>query len=290
MRAGALEAALSPMVGGSLLWLTHDGVNLLRHAPAGSNDPLDMASFPLLPYANRIANGRFAFDGREHSLPLNFGDHPHSIHGTGWQAPWTVRARAGDAVHIVQTHAADAHWPWAYHAQQHIQIRPDSVHIALSLTNESAQAMPAGLGLHPYFQADADTWLQFTASRLWLATPDMLPDRETPADAMGDWSRGAPVIGDSLIDNAYGGWNGRATIRRGDGLRLDLSASGANWLHVYRPPGSLDFCLEPVSHMPNAINRGEGMQVLAPGATSHLSMTILIDKCDEALPKGDRIA
>ncbi len=108
LRAGALEAALSPAAGGSLLWLRHGGEDVLRPAPDNCHDPLGMANFPLIPYANRIANGRFGFDGRDYQLPRNFGDHPHSIHGTGWQAAWTVGDQGANAVRLVQDHARAA--------------------------------------------------------------------------------------------------------------------------------------------------------------------------------------
>lgn len=289
MRAGALEAALSPAVGGSLLRLALDGVDLLRRAPEGAGDPLAMASFPLVPYANRIADGRFAFDGQDYQLPRNFGDHPHSIHGFGWQATWTEKATAPASARLVHEHGGDAGWPWPYRAEQQVALTPSQLSMSLSMTNVGDGPMPAGLGFHPYFLADGATTLRFDARSLWLSTTDMLPARQVPADALGDWSRPAPVHGNSLIDNVYGGWTGIATVERGDGVRLTLSATGADWLHVYRPPDSADFCLEPVSHMPDAINRG-GMATLAPGDTAHLAMTIAIDKIDQTLPKWDGIA
>ncbi|MDV5822703.1 aldose 1-epimerase [Sphingobium naphthae] len=289
MRAGALEAALSPAIGGSMTALMLDGVDLLRRAPDGADDPLAMASFPLVPYANRIAQGRFAFDGADHQLPRNFGDHPHSIHGFGWQASWTAKATGADHVLLVHDHPGNTGWPWPYHAEQQVMLRPAQLSVSLSLLNVGDRPMPAGLGFHPYFVADAGTRLCFAAGSLWLSTPDMLPQREAPADTLGDWSRPAPVQGTSLIDNVYGGWHGSAIVERSDGLRLTLTATGADWLHVYRPPGSDHFCLEPVSHMPDAINRG-GMAVLQPGETARLAMTIAIDKSDQALPKSGGIA
>lgn len=289
MRAGGLEAALSPAVGGSLLCLALDGVDLLRRAPDGATDPLAMASFPLVPYANRIADGRFSFAEQSYQLPLNFGDHPHSIHGFGWQTAWTANETGETAATLVHGHGGDAEWPWPYRAQQQVAVTPSQLSMSLSITNVGDAAMPAGLGFHPYFLADAATTIQFDADGLWLYTPDMLPDRKAPADALGDWSRAAIVRGDRLVDNAYTGWTGTATIRRGDGLRLTLTATGAEFLHVYRPPSSGDFCLEPVNHMPDAINRG-GMATLAPGDTAHLTMTIDIDKIDQTLPKSAGIA
>jgi aldose 1-epimerase len=289
LRAGGLEAALSPAIGGSLLSLSLDGVELLRRAPDGADDPLVMASFPLVPYANRIARGRFAFEGTDYQLPLNFGDHPHSIHGFGWQTIWTASETVDAFTHLIHNHGGDAGWPWAYRAEQQIAVTPSQLSMSLSITNVGNGEMPAGLGFHPYFLADAATRLQFGARSLWLSTPDMLPDREAPADTLGDWSRPATIFGDSLVDNAYTQWDGVAIMQRGDGLRLTMTATGADWLHVYRPPGEEFFCVEPVSHMPDAINRG-GMPTLASGETATLSMTIDIDKIDQALPKSAGIA
>lgn len=289
MRAGGLEAALSPAVGGSLLGLALDGVDLLRRAPDGADDPLAMASFPLVPYANRIADGRFAFEGADYQLPLNFGDHPHSIHGFGWQTGWTASETGATSAHLIHEHRGEAHWPSAYQAEQHATLTPSQLSMSLFATNIGDVAMPIGLGFHPYFLADEATTLTFGARGLWLSTPDMLPDVQAPADALGDWSQPAIVRGSTLVDNAYTGWDGTAIVQRGDGLRLIITATGADWLHVYRPPDSVDFCLEPVSHMPDAVNRG-GMPVLAPGETASLSMTIAIDKIHPALPKSAAIA
>lgn len=288
LRAGAVEVALAPAAGGSLAALRFAGEALLRSVPDGSADPLDMASFPLVPYANRIAQGRFRFDGQDIQLPLNFGDHPHSIHGLGWTSRWAVEEATQDTALLVHEHDGTI-WPWAYRAEQRVAVTGDAVEISLSVRNLSDRPMPVGLGFHPYFCADDDTRLQFTAERLWLVTPDLLPEREVPANALGDWSAGDLVPGNSLIDNAYRGWSGSATVTRGSGTQLTVTAQGASWLHLYRPPQERFFCLEPVSHMPDAVNHG-GMETLAPRGEKSLSMRIAIAKSDEPLSDRDKIA
>ena len=285
-----MEAVLAPAVGGSLAALRFADADILRPASADSADPLQMASFPLVPYANRIAHGRFRVAGRDVRLPLNFGDHPHSIHGIGWASAWHVEAVTQDSAHLTHHHDGSGGWPWAYEAQQHFTLSEDAIEMRLVLRNISDEAMPAGLGFHPYFQADEATSLQFHANRLWLAAADMLPLREVAADALGDWSAGAPVRGDSLIDNVYGGWNGSATVQQAEGTRIMVSAEGASWIHLYRPPLSRDFCLEPVTHMPDAVNRPGGMESLEPGAEKALSLHIAFAPADEALPQRDKIA
>ena len=51
---------------------------------------LDAASFPLVPYVNRIRDGRFTFRGREVRLAPNMAGDPSPLHGQGWLSPWTV--------------------------------------------------------------------------------------------------------------------------------------------------------------------------------------------------------
>lgn len=263
---------LLPALGGAIGALRHEGRDVLRPAAEGTRDPLDTGCFPLVPYANRIAHGQFVFDGQTHQLPLNFGEHPHSLHGFGWQAEWTVVEARGDYVTLSHAHDGGRGWPWAYRAEQRFVLAPREMRIELSITNSGNAPMPAGFGLHPYFPCDAETYLTFSAERLWLADETMLPTEAVASAQFGDWSATAPVAGATLIDNAYECWDGAAGIVQrwgGFAMRVD----GADVLHLYRPPGADFFCAEPVGHLPDAINRG-GMDVLAPGETRTLAMTL----------------
>jgi aldose 1-epimerase len=148
------------------------------------------------------------------------------------------------------------------------------------LENLASTPMPLGLGFHPYFPADIATRLRFMAGSVWIPTEDLLPDRLAKADALGDWSKGASIAGERLIDHCYAQWHGPAMIERGDGPPVVMTAPAAHWLHLYRPPGEGFFCIEPVTHMPDAINRPDGMAKLPPQATQALEMTIAVPLMD----------
>lgn len=263
---------LRPALGGAIGTLRHDGNDVLRPTPPEARDPLDTGCFPLVPYANRIAHGRFEFGGQAHQLPLNFGDHPHSLHGLGWQAEWTVTETGADHATLAHAHGGGAGWPWTYRAEQRFVLAPSEMRVELSITNTGDSPMPAGIGLHPYFPCDAETYLTFSSERVWLADDMMLPTEPAAPTHFGDWSVSAPVAGVTLIDNAYEGWDGAAGVGQGWG-GFQMRGEGASALHLYRPPGMDFFCAEPVSHLPDAINRG-GMDALAPGETRMLAMTL----------------
>jgi aldose 1-epimerase len=274
LAAHGWEVELLPAIGGAIGALRHQGHDILRPAAPGTSDPLKTACFPLVPYANRIADGRFDFDGRSVQLPRNFGDHPHSLHGVGWQSAWTVEWVDTATMTLHHTHGGDARWPWSYRAEQRVALAPDRATIALRVTNLADQAAPVGLGLHPYFLRDAATRLTARSERLWLAGPTMLPTESAPADRLGDWGQGAGVDGETLIDTVYEGWDGVALIEQAWG-RVRIDARGVSAFHLYRPPGADFFCFEPVSHLPDAINRG-GMPVAAPGETVVLEMALTV--------------
>ena len=274
LTAGESSLVLMPEQGGTLLGWTRSATRLLRHAAPEAvvlGDAREAAAFPLVPYSNRIANGRFTFAGIPHQLALNFGLHPNSIHGVGWQRPWQVTRTAADAATLALPHAPDQGWPFAFTAEQHIHLTPDSLEVGFALTNRHAGPAPAGLGLHPFFPR-AGASLRFNAGTVWRNGPTMLPTGETAIPP--DWDHHTPrAVGSVVLDNCFAGWDGIATLAWPD-RTLTLAASNIfRHLVVFTPPGADFFCVEPVSHRNDAINHG-GMAVLAPGETLRGSITM----------------
>ena len=280
LAAGGLRAELWPGVGGSLgaFWAAAGGgrLDFVRPATAESvarEGPLAMGSFPLVPYSGRIREGRFAFAGRAVVLPLNFPPSRHAIHGHGWQAPWTVAAAGRDSAVLEYRHPADA-WPFAYRARQIVTLAPDRLTMRIELTNEGATAMPAGIGHHPYFPRTPAARDTAAIAGMWLADDEVMPTRlvDPPADRrLGD----GIAVDRVALDNVFTGWSGRAEIawpERRAGLAI-TAGPPLGFLVVYTPPGRDFFCVEPVSHCPDAVNaapRGVpdvGLVALAPGAT-----------------------
>ena len=271
------ELGLLPALGGAIGSLRYRGEDVLRPTPDGAADPLDSACFPLVPYANRIAGGRFAFGGRTIRLPLNFGDHPNSLHGLGWQRAWAVAETRPDRVRLEHRHGGDG-WPWRYCAEQLFELGEDGLRVTLTLTNKSSEAMPAGIGLHPYFAIRPGTLLRLNAARVWLTDALQIPSEPVAADHFGDWAAGAPISDAGFIDHSYEQWDGLATLDRGDCV-VRLSAKGARDLHLFHPAGESFCCLEPVSHLPDAFNRpGAVFDLLSPGGSIALTMRIGVER------------
>ncbi|MBP6252154.1 MAG: aldose 1-epimerase [Rubrivivax sp.] len=259
---GALRLALRPDLGGSIAGLWFDGLPVLRSSEPEALERARLAGcYPLLPYSNRLGYRRFRWHGKEYTTQPNFDDSPHSVHGIGWQRAWTLEsAREHDAVmHLV--HAGDADWPFPFEARQVISLTDGGVNLGLAVTNTGTQPAPFGLGWHPYFPKRSRSRLHITLTERWDSDATGLPTRRVPQ---------AGIDGDLAhldFDHCFEGWSGAARVRD-EKLVLRLSSS-LSYLVVFTPPLKDYYCVEPVSHVSNAIHMAEpakaGLRSLMPG-------------------------
>ncbi|WP_297443138.1 aldose 1-epimerase [Acidocella sp.] len=266
---GPLRLRLAPETGGAIHGWWHEGRALLRETPPDGADVRDHASFPLIPFSNRIARGQFRFGGEAFTLPRDPRDPRHALHGNALYARWQV-ARAGPASALLSlTYRPDLpqtpFFPFAYTAWQRYTLSPTGLSIGLCLRNDDKRPFPAGLGHHLYFPRTLSTRLRFWAAGHWETGTDGLPSRRSTT-WRDEFAQGAALAG-ARFDNGFYGWARQVEITEaaaGYGLRLRASAALAHAV-LYVPETHAYFAFEPVSHGIDAINR-EGMRVLAPGA------------------------
>lgn len=280
LQAGELSLVLAPEIGGTIVGWNFGAIPLLRRpAPEAimRHDAGGLACFPLVPFSNRIAQGKFRWAGRDYALDRNFGDRPHAIHGIGWQSTWSVATASATSAVLTLTHAATgaqaARWPFAFEAEQRFTLTAERLRVALSITNHHSGPAPVGLGLHPYFPRAHDATLQFAAREVWTNLAEPLPAQRIPVPPEWDHARGL-LVGSAALDNCFTGWDGTARIAWVSGGPALIVEAGELFRHliIYTPPGHDFFCVEPVSHMTDAINRidheiNAGLRTLAPGET-----------------------
>lgn len=268
--SGSSTATIAPGLGGCIASWHVDGQPMLRAAPAGADDARAMASFPLVPFSNRIGDARFGWDGEVHELEANWDGEDHAIHGVGMDMPWSVEIAEPDTVALLLEYEGDGNWPFAFEAEQRFTVAEDVLTIELWVTNVEEKPVPVAFGHHPYFDA-AGAVLRFAASDVWKNDEDGLPAEAMAPKGDFDFTSGGKVEG-RTVDNGYAGWNGRATILwAGRELALDIEASAELPVAiVYCPEDGGYFCFEPVPHMTDAINRKRcvaPMPVIEPGET-----------------------
>ncbi len=289
MAAGALRADIAPEVGGSLagFWIEGAGghrTDWLRPASAqalAQREALGMGSFPLVPFCNRIRDGRASFEGREIRFPPNHPavQSPHPLHGIGWQRPWDVTQDTGHVVEMALSVDASPAWPWRFSARQRVTLDDKALAVEIRLTNEDDAAMPAGIGHHPYFPHTRGTRLTVACAAMWRTDGEVMPTVLETGEVV-DRLRAGVTLDDLELDNNFVGWERAARIDwRADGLgplrHLVMQADpGLDYFVVYSPRGADHFCAEPVSQCTDWLNLVErygrgplGGARLAPGET-----------------------
>ncbi len=271
LKRDSLEADIAPDIGGAIAAFRHDGRDIFR-----VTDPLAIAEFPMAPYVNRIADGRFRWRGETITLPRNFGEHPHPLHGIGWQRAWTCAVLNASSARLRLVHAADATWPWRVTMERLIALTASGLEVAFSLTNDDDRPMPASIGLHPFFPAAGAVVKLHTGAQV-LTTDDGIPVRTAHTAVVDALAAGASVA-DLALDHCFAGWDGRADIAwPTHTLRIE-TAPPQRFVQVFTPAGAGYFCLEPQSAAPDAVNReGSGVVELAPGAALRFTTRFLIE-------------
>lgn len=282
---GPLQLRLSPATGGAILsftWHNHPVFQPVSDPRLAAQHGQSVAAYPLLPFANRVANGRFTWRGQPHTLASNFGGDPHPIHGNAWMRAWQVAEQTQRTSALMLDHrpARDGatHWPFAYTARQDFELGETALDVTLALRNTDSIAWPAGLGLHPYIARRTGTALRFDADTVWITGADGLPAAREAVSHHWDFATARP-IGNAVIDQCYAGWGGEADVTWPDaGLTLRVTTEApCDHLQLYTPAGQDFFGLEPVTNMPDAINRMDedsdgGLKILSPGEDLHASI------------------
>jgi aldose 1-epimerase len=258
---GGFRAEVLPDLGAGIASLRFNGRDLLRPATAaeiGRRNHSGLGSFLMAPWTNRLDAGKLRFGGRTWHLPINRPQDRTAIHGFLRELPWRVRRRALSAL----TLAVDAtRTPWRVSATLDLRFGEGVATMTLSLVNRGRRAVPVGIGLHPWFPRTPRSTLRFAATHGFPRNARNLPVSAEPARGMS-----GPLAAQRGHDGHWSGWDGTAVL---DGMRLTAGGAFRN-LHVYVPAQDPVVCVEPVSHVPDVLNRPDlarhgAMRMLAPG-------------------------
>lgn len=275
--AGGGYRAVVTECGAGLRELTYEGRTLVQGFAEG-----DVASAGrgqlLLPWPNRVRDGRYSFDGRDLQLPITEVSRGNASHGlTRWVA-WSVVGRTESSVTMACRLMAQPGYPWTVDLSAEYAVSDTGLSVTVTATNCSEGQAPFAHGAHPYLYAGdgpVDSWqLEVPA-----ATRLEVDDRKLPAGrravAGTDYDfRARRPLGDVELDTAYTDLDRddsahvRVALTSGDtGVTLWMDAAH-RWLQVYTGDdlpvrARTAVAVEPMSSPPNALATGEDLVVLA---------------------------
>jgi aldose 1-epimerase len=279
-------------VGGGLRQLRHDDRDLVVPYDEGRVRPLYRGAL-LVPWPNRVVDGRYTFDGVEHQLPLTEPEHGHALHGlVAWER-FEPREVTPGAVTLAHRIVPQAGYPFSLEVVVRYALDDDGLTTTVVARNTGEQRAPYGVGSHPYLVAGpgaVDDWtLELPADRVMQVTADRLAPvgLTAVADTALDF-RERRRIGSLEVDHAFTGLapgrdgqvRARVLTDDGTGVGCRWDPAALPWVQVHtadRPapePSRLGLALEPMSCAPDAFSSGLGLVVLEPGGEHHAQWTV----------------
>jgi aldose 1-epimerase len=249
----------------------------------------------LFPFPNRIRDGKFSWQGKSYSLPINDPAKKNAIHGFAHTHPWRVvdqGANAGSAWVTGEFHGSVdapeivALWPADYRLRVTYRLFDHVLRVEADADNPDTKPLPFGVGYHPYFAlapfGGPQAFITVGAAKIWELTDNLptgqLLDPDERRELRHGQSYSALQLDDvmtNLFTFAYDqndnlGMTAVIQHPSGKGMLTLWTSEDFRDLVVFTPPHREAICVEPYTCTTDAINlspRGidAGLRVLKPG-------------------------
>jgi aldose 1-epimerase len=278
--------------GGARLWVAQVGASLRRLTVDG-DDVLDgygrdeiataAQGQALVPWPNRLAGGRYEFDGETLQLALSEPETGNAIHGLARWAAWEVARHEPSTATLSHVIWPQAGYPFVLAVEVHYELAETGLTVTTAATNAGERRLPYGVGFHPYLTVGTeridDARLRLPARSRLVADDRGIPTGEVAPVAGTEFDfRDGRAIGDTTLDTAFADLERDADGR----AELTLEAPGGRRLRVWMdrrhgtvmaftgdslpdPARRRSLGIEPMTCPPNAFATGEGLSVLKPG-------------------------
>jgi aldose 1-epimerase len=235
----------------------------------------------LIPWPNRIQDGRYSFDGQVHQLPLNDVEEQDAIHGLVRWVSWIIADRAENRVVMEHVLHPQPGYPFTLSLSVEYGLSDDGLRVRTTATNGGLCPCPLGIGSHPYLaiaepSVDPLT-LRVPGTTVLRSDERGIPVGSFPVEGTDYDFRRPRMIGSTVLDHAFTdlerGKDGRARVELGHPGRSEGVTRWVDETHPYVMVFTGDplpdvnrrsLAVEPMTCPPNAFSSGEGLVRLEP--------------------------
>lgn len=286
LQLGAVRAEIGT-VAATLRSLSVDGADLTE--PSYRDDvPPFCNGIVLSPWPNRVRDARWILDGAPQQLDITEPARGGALHGLLQFTDYEIFARADDTVTLGAFIPPQHGWPFALETSVTYQLTDNGIRVTHAAHNVGDRRAPYAVGTHPFLRVGETPVEQLTltvpAATYFEVDEVLNPTAESPVDGTLSDLRHGPVVGSLALDTAYGslthagqaeGRGESAWLETPDGARTTLWQD-LDWGYVQvfttpafpRPQGlGVAVAVEPMTAPPDALNSGQGLVWIEPGAS-----------------------
>jgi aldose 1-epimerase len=161
----------------------------------------------LMPWPNRIRDGRYEFGGTEHQLALTEPKRHNASHGLARWVAWTLEEHTPHSVSLQYRLMAQTGYPWTLDLHVVYDLSADGLTVTQTATNLSPAPAPYACGAHPYLTVGpgpADGWeLTLPAATRSLTDDRLLPVGREAVDGTPYDFRVARPLGGTVLNTTF---------------------------------------------------------------------------------------
>ena len=240
----------------------------------------------LAPWPNRVAGAKWTYRDKTQQLDITEPSRGNAIHGLLRNTAYELVEHTDDSVTLAASVYPQHGYPFTLDLQVTYALDDAGLTVTFALINAGAAAAPFGIGSHPYLRVGAhdvaDLTITVDARTHAVVDERMIPTSKQPIEGTHVDLRAGLRVGDLNADVALTDLSAQAgrvehRLSAPDGTALVLWADEVfGWAQVYSPdnfpgPGLPDqrvaIAVEPMTCAVNALNSGDGLRWLEPGAT-----------------------
>lgn len=298
--ANSGATALVTELGATLIsWEPKSGKNVIDGYQSATElrDCVASRSRILAPWAGRVKNGKYVFDGVQYQLAFDeFGE---AIHGLVQNLEFSVISTEA-ALILGADFPGGEGYPWPFHIEVTFSLENgadgvEHLSVVIEATNTGSTDIPLALGWHPYVKIPGQRIISNCELEIPARTKILVDPKKIPLAGEAAYAGvQAPVkyayVGATKIDDSFRGLipddNGVATtivrsLSSSQKVQVSQEPISTSVMHVFTaddlPRGLREsFALEPLSNLPDAFNRADSVVSvrLAPGQRKSISATL----------------
>ncbi len=283
--------SLSHAPGATLTSLRFGGLETLD----GYQTPDELATYKwsksavLMPFPNRLFDGKMPYQGQNFDWPINNADTGNAIHGYLRERDFeVVEIKVGQKEASVRLRFEEtggfAPFPFRFRFDVVFSMKKNGrFTTAFYCKNLGKTLLPVGFGWHPYFRI-GDAGADVSSLQMTDCQRVMIDSRMIPTGGKVDFDvfqKEKNLIGESLdtcfFSTKKGTWAVALSTKKG---RLTMCANAAVWpfFQVFTPPHRASVAIEPMSCNVNAHQNGEGLVELSAGGAWRGAFHVFFEK------------
>lgn len=279
--AGGRVRAVITEVAAAIRRLSIDGVEITAGYPADVPPPFS-SGIVLVPWPNRVRDGRWTHEGRTLQLDITEPDRGNALHGLLRNTPYRLVECTASSVTLGAQVFPQNGYPFHLDTRVHYALAPTGLDVTHTVRNVGSSCAPVALGAHPFLtlgDVPADELVLTVSADHHIVVDDRLnPIGVTPVHGT-EWDlRGGRAVGTLELDDAWSGVtivDGGSThsLRAADGRTVSLWADEHfGYVQVFitrefphKGGYQTAVAVEPMTAPADAFNSGQGLRWLRQG-------------------------